>query len=106
MSIDVSTTVVAKRLAYVLAQIQEDTEDEYYFNRNRHVVEALYLADSLGYGTGIGFDEHEPDWPVAYIELPQGQVSWHMSKPARGWDGHSTAVKDERVQFYVERILS
>lgn len=56
-------------------------------------------------------DPTTPGWPVATIETPAGQMSWHISpddtdlfahmpRTAAGipWDGHSTQEKYERLQ--------
>lgn len=57
----------------------------------------------------------DPDRPILYIELPTGQVSWHipadtpgMDYPFRGpgvpWDGHTTEEKRLRLRrFFVMR---
>lgn len=65
------------------------------------VMKALYLATALGYAAGIGFDIKEPRYPVVYIELPTGQVSWHVPEYARPWDGHSTEEKYKRINEFV-----
>lgn len=61
-----------------------------------------------------GADPSEPAWPVVFIELPTGQLSWHVSPddvdlfahvdtygkdtPGRPeWDGHSTEEKYGRL---------
>jgi hypothetical protein len=58
-----------------------------------------------------GADPAEPDWPVIYITLPTGQVSWHLSpddtdlfghvpRGAAVWDGHDTAEKYRRLHAH------
>jgi hypothetical protein len=54
-------------------------------------------------------DPSEPDWPVLYVQTPEGQLSWHVSPddldlfghlavvPGVQWDGHSTEEKYERL---------
>lgn len=56
-------------------------------------------------------DPGAPGWPVLTLELPSGQVSWHIApddvelfshvRPTteadRAWDGHSTGEKYRRV---------
>lgn len=38
---------------------------------------------------------------VAYIELPTGQVSWHIESPDIQYDGHNYKDKFERMRnFY------
>jgi hypothetical protein len=58
-------------------------------------------------------DPAEPEWPVVYVNTPQGQCSWHLSPedvdlfghveqvaaddPRARWDGHSTVEKYRRL---------
>lgn len=89
-------------------------KDGAYAERNRCVIGLCRLAMALGYQTGMG--EHNPDdenWDaewrgIVYIDLPVGQVSWHIHDSERGlfeflppyvgkWDGHDTATKYRRV---------
>ena len=58
-------------------------------------------------------DPSEPDWPVIYVDTPQGQLSWHLAKDdldlfahvpvvepdAVAWDGHDTPTKYQRLAF-------
>jgi hypothetical protein len=81
------------------------TDERDYDARNTAVYAAVAEARRAGYPAGFRIDPAEPDWPVAYIELPlAGQVSWHL--PAHGveYDGHSTAQKNARVRRYLGRI--
>lgn len=63
------------------------------------------------YPSGWDYTDPEyPDWPIVYIDLPTGQVSWHISPedwwvcaniPRRHgaiWDGHSTDEKYGRIR--------
>jgi hypothetical protein len=66
----------------------------------------------------MGRDAQEQyDWQtIAYLDLPAGQCSWHIHDSEkhlfegiplyrRDWDGHSTAIKYERVLHpQLERI--
>lgn len=52
-----------------------------------------------------------PEWPVVSVELPTGQVTWHIAREdfesmrfgrvvpqlSRDWDGHDTARKIGRL---------
>jgi hypothetical protein len=64
----------------------------------------------------IGYtDPNAPDWAVVIIETPTGQMSWHIAdrdmdlfghvrptnRICRGWDGHTTDEKYERLQALV-----
>lgn len=79
------------------AIVENDTN---YPLRNRFVYEALALAAQIGWPHGFRFDPSEPDWPVAFIELPTGQVSWHLPQFPATWDGHSTEEKFKRIADY------
>lgn len=91
----------ASALAVVLTHIVE--ADTNYAVRYPLVFEALHLALSAGFRAGIGADVTEPEWPVVYIELPDGQVSWHMPAHVKDWDGHTTPEKFARIARYVAR---
>ncbi|MEV5140351.1 hypothetical protein AB0K71_05920 [Streptomyces syringium] len=57
-------------------------------------------------------DPNAPDWAVVIIETPSGQLSWHIAERdldlvehvmptnriCRGWDGHTTDEKYERIR--------
>ena len=94
-------TEPARTLAVVLREIVEHDTD--YAVRYRLIVEALSLALEEGLAAGLGIDNHEPDHPVVvYIELPTGQISWHMPRHPKPWDRHTTPVKFERIKNYIE----
>lgn len=76
--------------------------DQHYEARYMVVLIAMAMAYVAGLEAGFRLDPAEPDWPVAYIELPTGQVSWHMPAHKREWDGHTTEEKYERIRRYVE----
>lgn len=62
------------------------------------VLRAVAKAHTLGLQAGFRFDPKEPEWPVAFIELPTGQVSWHLAPHPVEWDGHTTEQKYERIR--------
>jgi hypothetical protein len=79
-----------------------------YAERSRCVIALARLAMAQGHRAGFGVDPAEPDWPVLYIDLPSGQVSWHLTADDRAmapdigayegtWDGHDTAEKYRRL---------
>jgi hypothetical protein len=76
--------------------------DTRYQIRYRLVFEAVELALVLGYDAGVAIDPKDPSWPVAYIELPTGQVSWRMPQHPHPWDGHTTAEKYRRLRAYTK----
>jgi hypothetical protein len=86
-------------LAVILGEIE--TNDLNYEARYGLVFEALGLAVLLGYRAGIKIDPNEPEWPVVYIDLPTGQVSWHMPQYAGEWDNHDTPEKYHRIRSYI-----
>lgn len=85
-------------LADVLHQIAVHDRD--YDLRYPLVFHAVHLALGLGYAAGVRVDPVEPEWPVVYIELPTGQVSWHMPQHPVEFDGHSTGEKLIRVDRF------
>jgi hypothetical protein len=36
---------------------------------------AAVMAVKLGYRVGV---KDDPEWPILYIDLPTGQVFWHL----------------------------
>lgn len=92
-----------RELRRELALIERAEEAKRYDIRNRAVLIAAGLASMCGYPCGVRLDATEPDWPVVYIELPNGQVSWHLPQHDREWDGHSTEEKYRRCREFAER---
>lgn len=93
----------AALLPEVLATIEEYDTD--YTERYSLVIAAIYIAHEAGYPAGFGIDhESGPDMDgyrvVAYVELPTGQVSWHMPEHPTAWDGHTTEQKYERIRSF------
>lgn len=88
-------------LAQLLTEIE--TADTDYEQRYGLVWKAAGHAASDGLSVGISLDPTEPDWPVIYIELPDGQVSWHMPAHGREWDGHATEEKYRRCRAFAKR---
>ena len=85
-------------LARALVLIEAHDLD--YAVRNVLVLHAVAAAAFLGYPAGYRVDPDDPAWPVAYIELPTGQVSWHLPQHPTAWDGHTTAEKYARVRAF------
>lgn len=78
--------------------------DTNYEIRNRIIYEALAAAAQCGYPHGFRIDAADPEWPVAFIQLPTGQVSWHMPQFPQEWDGHSTEEKYRRIVEFRSQI--
>ena len=93
----------AKNLAHYLAGISRAEQEKDYTTRNALVLHAFTAALAAGYEAGWRCDPQEPEWPVVYLELPTGQVSWHLPQHPRAWDGHTTEQKYERCRAYVEQ---
>ncbi len=89
---------------------QSSTLNDAYFDRNQAVMVMAKLALQQGMKVGLRIDPEEPDWPVLMIDLPTGQVGYHLPKDEvcgewpdyeRDWDGHSLAEKRERLAGYL-----
>lgn len=91
------------KLAMLLRAIEAN--DEKYGPRYGLVLDALAVAHRLGFQAGFRIDPAEPDWPVAYIELPTGQVSWHLPQHPTAYDGHSTAAKYKRINEWIAEAV-
>jgi hypothetical protein len=107
LSPDDATEVVngQHRLAALLAMIAlvDQAEPVNYERRNLFVLEALLVARASGLAAGVRLDPAHPAWPVVFIELPDGQVSWHLPEHATPWDGHTNAQKYVRIATFVGR---
>lgn len=75
-----------------------------YAARERLIWQAAGCAASAGYRVGVKIDPAQPDWPVLYIDLPDGQVSWHMAAYPGEYDGHTTAEKYDRIKAFSGRV--
>ena len=93
------TTVSRQWLGSLLQKIAEHDTD--YDVRYRLVFDAVPVALACGFAAGVRIDPSEPDWPVVYIELPTGQVSWHMPAHPVAWDGHDTDEKYRRITEWI-----
>ncbi len=90
---------------------QSSSIDDAYFDRNQAVMALGRMALSLGYKAGIVDDPQEPHWPVLMIDLPTGQVGWHLpEKEILGqwpsydgkWDGHTLEQKRARLAEFIQ----
>ncbi|MEU6756951.1 hypothetical protein [Streptomyces sp. NPDC046685] len=106
----VSSAVLSETLRVVpTSASQAETE------RDRAYRERAYLVAHLAalYPSHIGYtDPDTPDWAVVTIEAPGGQMTWHVApndmdlfghvtptnRICRGWDGHTTDEKYERLR--------
>ncbi len=90
-------------LARTLLEVQRADLD--YPVRTPLVYLALHQASALGLVCGVKPDPAEPGWPVIYIDLPTGQVSWHCQEYPASWDNHTTAEKFDRITSFASRYL-
>lgn len=90
-------------------------KDQAYQERDKCLVLMAKMAQELGLNVGIGLHVDEPgqewesDWRnILFIDLPAGQVSWHIHNSeahwfyfvgsyCKPWDGHTTEEKYQRV---------
>ena len=94
-------------------KFESDSLNEAYFDRNQAAMLAAVLAFEVGYPAGWVENADDPDWPILMLELPTGQVSWHIPKEeivemglgepwAACWDGHDLTEKRKRIADYLE----
>lgn len=86
-------------------------KDAAYAERDKCLVLTALMAQRLGLKVGIGIDPkaQTSDWEsILFIDLPAGQVSWHIHASETSmfyfvgaydgeWDGHTTEEKYQRV---------
>ncbi len=89
-----------------------NSKEEAYQDRNLAVMALAKLAKLQGYSVGVKLDPEQPDWPVIMIDLPTGQVGWHIPvKELTGdwaefsdeWDGHSIQEKHKRLKALINQ---
>lgn len=95
-------TEATERLIDELVSIRLLDHVHSYEERNRVIIKAVGLALLSGFAAGFRIDPKEPEWPAAFIELPTGQVSWHIPQHVKAWDGHTTEEKYERIRRFRE----
>lgn len=90
---------------HVLQQIM--VHDTNYDVRYMLVLQALLYARKLGLQSGIDWADNNPKAVankcriVIYIQLPTGQISWHMPEFGVAYDDHTTEEKYDRIEQYV-----
>ena len=97
-----------------LSSINAETERllDVYAERNR-IAQALgKMAMEMKYNVGIKNDSEDKEYVILYIDLPTGQVSWHIPRRELigkfpeyngNWDGHQIETKIERVEEYIKK---
>jgi hypothetical protein len=101
---------IVNQLKEELEQVKK-SRDNAYWERNQLVAALSKIYPSyLGYHE-ISDKSWDKDWMnIVYMELPTGQVSWHIHKSDLEnfshlrdyikikWDGHSTEEKYDRIR--------
>jgi len=93
----------------------EEAIDALYAERASVVMALARAAYALGYRVGWWLDADIDDphlWPVLFLDLPTGQVSWHIADGdtktfpiyARTWDGHTTDEKYKRLAKWRPKV--
>ena len=93
--------------------MEDGRRDAAYRERNQLAQVVAAMADRLGYRVGLGHDPEAGDkWPVPFVDLPTGQVSWHIKKAdlwrlwpeyAGAWDGHAKGEAEMRLKMMMLR---
>ena len=94
-------------------EMESSTLQDAYFDRNQVVMALALLCRAYRLPVGIQIPGGDSDWPILFIDLPQGQVSWHL--PANEittefplysgeWDGHTLEQKRERLAAFIEHF--
>ena len=87
---------------------ESSTLEDAYFDRGQAVLALAKLARAQGYDVGVKSDD--PEWPILFIDLPTGQVSWHFkASELQGdwpeysgqWDNHNLEEKRSRVKEFI-----
>lgn len=91
-------------LAKLLLLIVKMDNEQNYAVRNSLVYEALTMTSRLNMACGIGIDPNEPEWPTIFINLPNGQISYHVPSYVGTWDKHSTPEKNLRILAFIASV--
>ena len=87
---------------------ESSTLNDAYTDRNAAVLGMAKLALQAGLVVGAKYDD--PEWPIVFIELPTGQVSWHipiaeirrdLPMYAKTWDGHTLEEKRQHMAAWL-----
>ncbi len=88
---------------------QTSEMDRVYADRNLVVQLCCTLAKKCGMDAGIRRPQEDPEWPVLVIDLPEGEVAWHLPEEEvaldftsdKAYDGHSDDEKARRIRDFV-----
>lgn len=104
---DTTRIQLARKLIEVKYQdglASETGNKVHYSNRTLLVYEAIVLAKLCGFAAGVRIDPEEPEWPVAFIELPTGQISYHLEQHKSVRDNHTTNEKNLRILEWITLV--
>ena len=100
------------RARWMAQQPKVDATEALYRERHHLVshLAAIYPAVMV-----MNADPDAPDWPVIYLTLPTGQVSWHIAPRdmdlfrhvpvgSAEWDGHDVVEKYGRLAEHTGRL--
>lgn len=90
-----------KSLKACLFRIASYDQMRAHEQRNRWIIQALHHALEAGYPAGIRIDPQEPEWPVVFIEIDTGQLSWHLPQHRGEWDKHTVEEKYDRIRKFI-----
>jgi hypothetical protein len=80
-----------------------DESAEWAYNeRNDAIMSAVAFATQVGFQAGFKPDGDDTEYVLAFIDLPTGQVSWHVPAYPAEWDNHTTEEKYRRVEAYIK----
>ena len=92
----------ARELSRLLALVEAHDRD--YTSRFPLVLRALAAAAESGLPAGFRITPGNPAYIVGAIDLPTGQVAWHLPVRAGAYDGHSTPEKYRRCDAFAQSL--
>ena len=92
------------------SKLMSNSEEEAYYDRNQLAMLCAKMARMLNWRVRVNTED--VDWPVILIQIPKGQISYHIPREEmRGeygvdwthdeWDGHNLEEKRERIEAYL-----
>lgn len=74
-----------------------------YEDRNDALLMGAAYAAAAGIPVGFRVEQC-PQWPLLYVQLPTGQVSWHLPAFETPYDGHTTVQKYDRLFAWIHAV--
>jgi hypothetical protein len=113
---DTRAIQIGEELLKVVQGHKATTLNNAYAERNLCVALIADYAQWVGHGVWMKIDPNEEaGWQhIIFIDLPTGQVSWHLQDSELEnfpgipewpieWDGHTTEEKYKRIQKFIHR---